>query len=189
MWNKSKKERMELKGQEGEGWKRGTRPMGWAGDRGARGRENSESLCWYTRHWETHWETLTHSRTDTIAHISACFCPPLHRAELTARRPALLKLTAQVTSAIAEPLHRSESVGLTSVTDLRALGSNTVTGVRYLIRWRIRWSSTEEELQKRPSGNKPFSHLSMDVISTELDVVLWDYYKMKSDKSVCVWKL
>lgn len=71
-WNEWKVVRNDgvcFKEQEGEGWKRGL--DGRVGDRGARGRENSESLCWYTRHWETHsrhinaftrWHERAHKR-------------------------------------------------------------------------------------------------------------------------------
>lgn len=48
--------------------------------------ENSEALCSYARHWETHSNTFTHSHTDTVVHTSACFCPPPHRLALASRK-------------------------------------------------------------------------------------------------------
>lgn len=50
-------------------------------DEKQRGRvqKDSGALCSYTRHWETHSNTFTHSHTDAAVHRSACLCPLPHR--------------------------------------------------------------------------------------------------------------
>lgn len=53
-----------------------------------RAQQDSEALCSYTRHWETHSNTFTHSHTDAAVHTSACFCPLPHRLALASRRAA-----------------------------------------------------------------------------------------------------
>ncbi|KAG1931325.1 hypothetical protein F2P79_021599 [Pimephales promelas] len=45
-------------------------------------------------------DTLTHSHADTNAHISACFCPPLHRPELASQRAALHSQTYNPSQAL-----------------------------------------------------------------------------------------
>lgn len=57
----------------------------WLGQRLTRAGEgghvgDSGLLCLYTRHWETHSNTLIHSHTLTrpCTHTGACFCPPPH---------------------------------------------------------------------------------------------------------------
>lgn len=57
-------------------------------EQGERAQRNSRALCWYTRHWESHSNTLIHSHPDTAAHTSACFCPLPHRLALASRRAA-----------------------------------------------------------------------------------------------------
>lgn len=44
-----------------------------------RAQKDSGALCSYTRHWETHSNTFTHSHTDAAVHRSACLCPLPHR--------------------------------------------------------------------------------------------------------------
>lgn len=57
-------------------------------EQGGRAQQNSRALCSYTRHWETHSDTFTHSHTDTAVHTGACFCPLPHRLALASRRAA-----------------------------------------------------------------------------------------------------
>lgn len=172
-WKKGSKKQLHFKGQEGEGWKRGLDEWGWVGDGGARGRENSDPLCWSTRHWETHsrhinafthWHERAHKRvllptaTQTQAGIPE---------GSTSLLSLPVKLTTQVAFTLAEPLQRSESVDLTCITGLWHFGSSSVSRpkVPNARRWRIsRWVIVEgvklQRLCCHPSGNNNFSHVS-----------------------------
>lgn len=103
------------------------------GDGGARGRENSDSLYWYTRHWETHsrhinafthWHERAHKRvllptaTQTRAGIPE---------GSTSLLSLPLNLTTLKTFTKAEPLQRSESIGLTSITGWWHFGSSSAS--------------------------------------------------------------
>lgn len=96
-----RKEKALINEQVKQSWKRRQNGLlSWMGVRGCRvgtevdkeqgGRvmRNSRALCSYTRHWETHSNTFTHSHTDTVVHTSACFCPLPHRLALASRRAA-----------------------------------------------------------------------------------------------------
>lgn len=62
---------MDVRGLRGSG--RGWREPGRVGPVG-----DSRALCLYTRHWETHSNTLIHSHTLTrpCTRTGTCFCPP-----------------------------------------------------------------------------------------------------------------
>lgn len=74
-------------------------------EQGGRAQQNSRALCLYTRHWETHSNTFTHSHTDTV-HTSACFCPLPHRLALASRRAAPSPVQSWVSKLI-DPLYSS----------------------------------------------------------------------------------
>lgn len=88
-WKVVRNDRIHFKEQEGKGWKRGL--DGWPGlEMEEREGERTASHCAGTPGTGRHTQdTLTHSHTDTNAHKSACFCPPLHRPELASQRAAL----------------------------------------------------------------------------------------------------
>lgn len=69
-------------------------------EQGGRAQWNSRALCSYTRHWETHSNTFTHSHTDTVVHTSACFCPLPHRLVLASRRAAPSPVQSRVSKLI-----------------------------------------------------------------------------------------
>lgn len=67
---------------------RGCRVGTEVAEKGGRAQPNSGALCSYTRHWESHSNTFTHSHNNTAVHTSACFCPLPHRIALASGRAA-----------------------------------------------------------------------------------------------------
>lgn len=74
--------------------------------REGRAEPNSRALCLYTRHWETHSNTFTHSHTYMVVHTSACFCPLPHRLALASPRAAPSPVQCWVSKLI-DPLQLS----------------------------------------------------------------------------------
>lgn len=91
--------------------------------------KNSRALCSYTRHWETHSNTFTHSHTDTVVHTSACLLPTA--AQTCAGISEGSPISSPVLGVEADP-PSSTSAHLTSEIEPPLLSSLPVESTEYL---------------------------------------------------------
>ncbi|CAJ1075200.1 hypothetical protein PFLUV_G00177710 [Xyrichtys novacula] len=158
-----------------------------------RARQDSGALCSYTRHWETHSNTFTHSHTDAAVHTSACFCPLPHRLALASWRAAPSPVQSWV-SKLLDPLSASDQ--LTSEIDppllwtaviLRAIihknwasqliytsrGEVAPTcGPEGAVRGYLFWSNQAELNTRQKTDDPAVEHFSSN--SIDCHISLWD---------------